>query len=468
MVAAGHALTAGAGADVLRAGGNAIDAAIASLAMACVCEPVLCSPGGGGFAMVRNGSSGAVQLLDFFPQTPHAHRVPEGSGVDTIHADFGTATQAFHIGPATVAIPGFADGLAALHRAGATATLADLVQPAADAARAGVVVTPFQHFVANVVREILVAGDDVAALFAPGGEVRSAGQTFRNPGLADALEILARHGQTSSRVGDAIVAVQQHRGHLRAEDLATYTVFERSPISVLVGQATVHLNPLPAASGALVAHALEQIRTEDPVALARAFAVTDEARRSDPTLLRQRGTTHVSVIDATGTACAVTTSNGEGNGELVDGFGFMLNNILGEDDVNPAGPSAWTPATRLSSAMCPTIVEWPDGRVLALGTGGSNRIRSVICQTVVRLCLGGADLDDAVLAPRLHVEDGHLDFEDQYDEPVRRQLVELFPDHRAWPEPNLFFGGVHAAARSADGSLHGCGDPRRDGAVVVA
>ena len=110
VVAAGHRLTAEAGADVLRAGGNAFDAAIAAVAMACVCEPVLCSPGGGGFAMLRHGSTGAISLLDFFAHTPLGRREVT-DGVREVHADFGTATQRFHIGPATSATPGFFGGV---------------------------------------------------------------------------------------------------------------------------------------------------------------------------------------------------------------------------------------------------------------------------------------------------------------------------------------------------------------------
>ena len=183
--------------------------------------------------------------------------------------------------------------------------------------------------------------------------------------------------------------------------------------------------------------------------------------------LRQRGTTHISVIDADGTACAVTISNGSGNGEVVDDFGFMLNNILGEEDVNPGGSHGWPTNTRLSSMMCPTMIEFSDGRVVALGSGGSNRIRSAICQVVVSLCLSGVDLSAAVMAPRLHVEGEHLDFEDLYDESVRGELVALFADHRAWPERNMFYGGVHSVGMDGAGSFAGCGDPRRDGTAII-
>ncbi len=415
-----------------------------------------------------------VSVLDFFAHTP-LERCADEEVVRGVDADFGTATQAFHIGPGTAATPGFFDGVEAIHRMGATIALDQLVAAAVDAARAGIEVTPFQHHLSTVVTPILTATEGTAALFAPDGDVIAAGDVFRNPGLADALEILARDGFRSSAVGRACCSVQAGRGHLTAADLDAYETIERTPLAIHVDGSTIHLNPLPAAGGTLVAHTLDQLDSSDPIAIARAVAATGDARRNaDGSLadlaslsVRRRGTTHVSIVDRDGTACAATVSNGEGNGQLVDGYGFMLNNILGEDDVNPAGLSSWPTDTRLSSMMCPTIIEDADGTVTALGSGGSNRIRSAIAQVIVRLCLDGADLAAAVDAPRVHVEGGHLDFEDRFGVALRERLCAEFPDHRGWPRPNLFYGGVHTARRAPDGTFSGVGDTRRDGVAIV-
>ncbi|MEZ5810087.1 MAG: gamma-glutamyltransferase [Rhizobiaceae bacterium] len=475
VVAAGHRLTAEAAAGVLREGGHAADAAIAALAMACVCEPVLASPGGGGFAMLRDGATGRATLVDFFPHTPRKRKLADDAGVAEVIADFGTATQAFHIGPATAAAPGFLAGCERLAALGGGRPLADLFAPAVRAARDGVRVTPYQHYLSTVVLPILTATPEAAALFAPGGEMIGAGGTFRNPGLANALEAMASGGLATSAVGNEVVGLQAGRGHLTADDLSSYEAIERRPLSVGIGAMTAHLNPLPAASGVLIADSLNGIGDVGGVTLARALDATDRARRQAghdlsrliDRPLRQRGTTHVSVIDAAGNACAVTVSNGEGNGEPVGRFGFMLNNILGEEDVNPAGASAWPENVRLASMMCPAILEAPDGAIVALGSGGSNRIRSAIAQVIAHLALDGANLADAVVAPRLHVENGHLDFEDFFDAGARAALAAAFGDHRAWPERNMFFGGVHAASVDADGRFSGIGDARRDGAALL-
>ena len=436
VVAAGHQLTATAGAEILRRGGNAVDAAIAAMAMACVCEPVLASIGGGGFAMIRD-AAGRLALIDFFPQTPVERRQGGTDGTRVIHADFGTATQAFRIGPATVATPGFIAGVHALAGRGASMPLAELFDPAITAAREGIAISRFSHFLSTVVAPILTATDATSVLFAPDGVLLAEGATAVNPGLAEAFTELADADPIDNPVIAAVLEAQRTDGNLTATDLQGYEAVVRSPLTVKVGQSLVHLNPYPAASGILIDHSLGQIESADPVELAEAFLATGRARaaatdslgRLDPALLRSQGTTHISVIDADGNACSVTVSNGAGNGDVVDGYGFMLNNILGEDDLNPAGPEAWPTATRLSSMTCPTIIEQPDGGLIALGSGGSNRIRTAITQVVAQLCLTDADLVAAVEAPRLHVEGAHLDFEDLLDDNVAARLRARFDDH---------------------------------------
>ena len=343
-------------------------------------------------------------------------------------------------------------------------------------ARAGIAITPYQNFLCKIVAPILTATPDAADLFAPGGSIVEPGTTFRNPGLADALEIIAKTDGTDNPVTQAAITAQHAEGHLTEADFEAYEAVDREPVSIELAGSTVHMNPLPAASGTLIAHSLAHLESENPVDIARALIATSQARRAakgdlanlQKVPLRQRGTTHLSIIDADGTACAVTISNGEGNGELVGPFGFMLNNILGEEDVNSHGPCAWPTNTRLASMMCPTLIERPDGALIALGSGGSNRIRSAIFQVVVALCLRDADLAQAISTPRLHIEGGHLDFEDHFTPDVAAELRRLCPDYRAWLEPNMFFGGVHAALREADGRFSGAGDSRRDGIALLA
>ena len=161
-------------------------------------------------------------------------------------------------------------------------------------------------------------------------------------------------------------------------------------------------------------------------------------------------------------------SNGEGNGRIVPGCGFMLNNMLGEEDVNPGGFHRWATGARLSSMMAPTVAVSGAGDLVALGSGGSNRIRTAVLQVLIHRLEKGLDLEAAVAAPRMHVEKGHLDFEDFFGEEARAALVEAFRDHRAWPEQSLFYGGVHSGrAPRPTAPFPAAATPRREGVFKV-
>jgi gamma-glutamyltranspeptidase/glutathione hydrolase len=168
--------------------------------------------------------------------------------------------------------------------------------------------------------------------------------------------------------------------------------------------------------------------------------------------------------------CAsVTCSNGSGSGVLVPETGVILNNMLGEEDLNPLGFHRILPGRRVPSMMAPTVVLRDGEIVLGVGSAGSNRIRSAILQTVVRAVEQGMPVDAAIAAPRLHFEGGVVQAEPGIDEEAlaRLEAADLAVARR--PQINLFFGGVQAVARDPrTGALSGGGDPRRGGAVAYA
>ncbi len=493
-VAAGHDLCAEAATEILAEGGNAFDAAIAALWTACVVEPVLASPGGGGFLMARS-ETGPVSLYDFFVNTPRRKRPQDALEFERVEADFGTTTQTFHIGAGAAATPGFVPGLFAIHAERGRLPMQRLTEPAVRAARDGVIVTPFQAYLAEVVAPILTWSQETRALYAPGGALLKDGDRFANPALADTLDIVGREGVrivTEGEIAAAMAEATREAGHLERADFSAYAVERRSPVMRRSFGWQVALNPPPALGGALIAAMLDEValqRTGDPATLALAIDRIDRHWRIVPTdpyrLLSQtdpdhyhadgvgsggittRGTTHVSVVDEDGNIAAATVSNGEGNGRIVPGCGFMLNNMLGEDDVNPAGFHMWQPGQRLSSMMAPTLASRSDGTLVALGSGGSNRIRTAILQVLALRLRDGMPLQEAVVAPRLHVERGHCDFEDQFPGDARKALRAAFRDHRAWGEQSLYFGGVHAVERTARGRFTAAGDPRRAGSARI-
>jgi gamma-glutamyltranspeptidase/glutathione hydrolase len=148
--------------------------------------------------------------------------------------------------------------------------------------------------------------------------------------------------------------------------------------------------------------------------------------------------------------------------------GIMLNNMLGEEDLNPGGFNRWKPGVRLASMMSPAIAEFADGTRLALGSGGSNRIRSAITQVLINLIDFDMTLAEAVAAPRIHLEGEKISLEPGFSDETRGALEAAVPRSHLWPEKNLFFGGVHTVSIRHGGVFDGAGDPRRGGVAAYA
>ena len=145
-----------------------------------------------------------------------------------------------------------------------------------------------------------------------------------------------------------------------------------------------------------------------------------------------------------------------------------MNNMLGEEDINPAGFHQWTENTRMASMMAPSLLVGHDGREVALGSGGSNRIRTAILQVIVNLVDFGLPVDEAVAAPRIHYERGLLNLEGGIDPDLERRLAVDYDEVKLWPDLNLFYGGVHAVGYDPKGNdFFGGGDPRRGGVATV-
>ena len=179
-----------------------------------------------------------------------------------------------------------------------------------------------------------------------------------------------------------------------------------------------------------------------------------------------RGTTQISVIDASGNLAALSVSNGEGCGYVIPGTGIVMNNMLGEEDLNPGGFHRWRENERMSSMMAPCAVSWPDGRLLALGSGGSNRIRSAMLQVLLHVIDFELPLEEAVHEPRIHFEDDLLSVEGDIDPERIRPLLDAYPSHHLWEGRNMFFGGTHCVLSAGPG-FQAVGDSRRGGAGLV-
>jgi gamma-glutamyltranspeptidase/glutathione hydrolase len=478
-VAAGSAEAVAAAVVALRAGGSAVDAALAAAFASAVSEPVLSSLGGGGF-LLHAPAGGDPELLDFFVVVPGRGGSSRRPHVETVAVDFAKAgpaasasTQVFNGGWGTVAVPGCLDGYLDAHRRWGRLPLADVVAPAADLARKGVRLSRVQRAFLAIVSELMLLTPESRDLFT---RTESDGW-YVNPAYADLLDELAAgrvvRQADAAYAGPLLEAALDRGGLLTADDLGGYAPELRVPLSASRRDVTVATNPAPSAGGPIVLDALVRLGDNDgavdwaTLAAAQADAVEAHRRRGTvPT-----GTTHITVVDAEGSFAALTTSNGSQSGAVVPTWGVTLNNMLGEEDLQPGEPLP--PGARMGSMMAPTLLTWSDGRRAALGTGGSERIRSAILCVLARMIDAQDDVASAVAAPRVHVSgDGTVHVEPGMAPADLLALGGLVARRRwpaidPWPTTNIYFGGVHAVNRDADGTVTAVGDARRGGAAAV-
>src|SRR5918992_2836211 len=502
-IAAGHPLTAEAGARALAEGGNAVDACLAAAFVSWVAESPLTGPGGGGFLLVHDARDGRSRLLDFFVTVPGTG-LPRGTvgEMETVDVDFDSTIQAFRIGAASVAVPGVVAGLDVAHRRYGTVPWPALLEPAIELARSGLELTRQQAYLHAILDIILRHTIEGRAIYGPGGERLVAGDRLVMKDLAATLELLASQGAKAFHQGPLAEAVTDHvrarGGTLTGEDLEQYRPIWRRPIAVDFLGHEVESNPPPSSGGVLIAYGLRLLDrtglgggpgTADAVAhlvevmeeqtrargrgfsrelfrggLARRLCEDAHVEAAAGRLLT--GTTHISAVDARGNAASLTASTGSGSGVVVPGTGIHMNNMLGEYDLNPGGTEA-RPGRRLTSMMAPSIVLRGAAPRLVVGSAGSIRLRGAILQLVVNVVRHGLPVEEAISAPRVHVDDGHVHCEGGAEQAELDRLEALGYELIRWRRRNLYFGGAAAVVRDRAGALRAAGDPRRGGHGIV-
>jgi gamma-glutamyltranspeptidase / glutathione hydrolase len=490
-IAAGHALTAAAGARILAEGGNAIDAAVAAALVSWIAESPLTGPGGGGFMLVHRAHDRSTRVLDFFTAVPGLGLPPgELHEMEAVDVDFsGGSTQVFKIGAASCAVPGSPLGLERAQRSFGTLPWAELFAPAIELARGGVELTRSQAYLHAILDLILRHSPESRAMYEQNGERLGAGDRLVLSDLADSLEVLRDRGAAELYTGELasllVEHVREHRGLITERDLAEYRVVSRRPVQAGFRGHDYVSNPPPSAGGILIAYGLRLLPDEGGPGSAQAIdalarvmreqhrvraAGFDRALRRGglARLLEERavvssGTTHLSVVDGEGNAVALTASTGAGSGVVVPGTGIQLNNMIGEFEL----PRAPRPGSRLSSGMSPSVI-LRDGRPrLVVGSAGSLRLRGAVMQVIVNVVQHGLGVREAIEQPRVHLEEPHLHCEGGHDPAQLDSLEAMGWQVTRWKRRNLYFGGAAAVEVTADGTLAAAGDPRRGGAGRV-
>ena len=468
-----------------------MDACLASGVMAWVVEPFFASIGGSGFIAVRS-PDGSIAVYDGNNAMPHT--VPEnpGAGLKRTYLDYSNGMYT-GIGGGSVAVPGILKALYQAWEGHGHIEWEALFAPAIEAARNGIDFPRTSAYYLSVTyNEIWAEYPDATALFTVDGRPMLEGERLVQPDLAEALEMVAAggpdvfyEGELAREIADAIVV---DGGFWGVQDLKQFEAHCRSPIGTYAFGWRIESNPPPAVGGAVLTHMLallDQTDLNDPLERLRAIVEAERAAvgfrgekyqepgeiagNLDEALARIRkrpmesgDTTHMSTADSDGYVCALTESNGYGAGLVV--HGMLLNNTLGEEELNPLGAHRLPPGSRCHSNMAPTIATGPDTCV-GIGSPGADRITGAIAQTLMSIAVDGLALGEAVAAPRAHLAvkpEGEL----MCYEPglPGDRLGSYVP--RPYDDLHMFFGAVQTASVSDDGTVDAAHDPRRSGATA--
>ena len=508
MVASAHVLASQAGIEIMRAGGNAVDAAVATAFALGVVEPNASGIGGEGMMVIYRADTRSAVAIDYRSAAPAGASFPNGV----------PAT-----GHASVAVPGTVAGLAlALQRYG-TLPLARVLEPAIRLAEDGFVVSPTLAGIIGDNFEEIVKNAPLAAVFCPDGLPLEAGARVKNPDLARSLRLVAADGPDvfyRGEIADAIAReAAANGGFLSKQDLASYRAIERRPvrgtyrgftlvsapppvggvpvIEILqildrfkiakyppLAPRTVHLTAEAMKRGFADYHAFIADPGFAPVPvdwlISRRYART-RAREIDPAKVSPRvtagdapndgspNTTSLAVVDAQGSMVALTQTISEffGAKVMVAGTGVILNNEM--KNFSRTGVNAMAPGKRMRTTIAPTIILRRGRTVAALGTPGAARITSTMVLLISDLLDYHMGIQAAIEAPRYFARNTEKDLsvEGRMPPETLAELAKLGYTFQVLKDFDLFFGGAQGIVIDrATGRRTGGADPRRDGAVV--
>jgi gamma-glutamyltranspeptidase/glutathione hydrolase len=518
MVVSNHPLASAAGAEMLAAGGNAIDAAIATLFALTVVEPMMVGIIGGGMAHIRL-SDGSHRFIDGqstvpLQVRPGTYRSKPGSA----HNVFDTVGDENLNGPKAVATPGSLKAWCETQQRFGTMSLADVMQPAIRHASRGFAATPYLHeCIVDSAREMLW-DKAISAIYLPDGKPLNVGDRVVQAEYAETLTYISRHGEAAlyeGPLGDLLVDyMKAHGGFITREDLTTYKTVERAPIRADYRGWQILGPPPPAASGVHIAQMLNILEGYDISALGfgtsetihylaevlkiafadRAAASGDpdfikvpverltskdyagERRRAiDPKCAQRWGagvqqlegayTTHMTAADAMGNVVATTQTinNLFGAKFLIPGLGTVPNNYMNLYDPRPGHALSLAPGKRVTTSMSPVMALRNGKLVYALGLPGGKRIFPSALQALINLIDHGMSLQEAVEAPRVWTEGNALEVERAVPDNVRAKLASM--GHEVLAVPTVA-GGMNAIQFHDDGMLTGAACWRADGTPV--
>lgn len=519
MVVSNHPLASAAGMEMLAAGGNAIDAAVAAQFALTVVEPMMVGLIGGTTSHIRlaDGSHIIIDGMSSVPLAgrPDMYRPNPGAAPE----DYTVEGRENEVGPKAVAAPGSLRAWCHALRRYGTMSLADVMQPAIRHADRGFPVTPYLSDCIESAATDLLKDRLAAARLLPDGAPLKAGARLVQADYAESLTLIARQGEAALHggpLGDLLVeCMEKAGGFVSARDLADYRVVERSPIRGRYRGWEIVGPPPPAASGVHIIQMLNILEGYDVAGLGFgtvdalhllaevlkiAFADRSEAsgdpafvkvpvdrivsrtyaderragidlghaKRWTPALLAKEGadTTHLTAADGRGNVVTTTQTINSlfGARFIVPGIGMVPNDYMGNFDPRPGHALSIAPGKRVTTSMSPMMALRGGRVVYALGLPGGRKIFPSALQALINLIDHGMTLQEAVEAPRLWTEGPILEVEHGVAEGVRQGLSER--GHKLQVMPTVA-GGMNAIQFHEDGSMTGAACWRADGSAVA-
>ena len=503
---------------MLAAGGNAIDAAIATLFALTVVEPMMVGIFGAGHMNIRMADGRHVSLDCYSTApaaaTPNMFRPLHDGGPDYLQVEDRLNT----VGPLSVGVPGTLKGWDQALREFGTMPLADVMQPAIRHASRGYAATPYLHECISDSAEEMLKDTAISAIYLPEGMPLKAGERVVQAEYAETLTYIAQHGEAAlyhGPLGDILVDyMKKNGGFIAREDLTRYKTVERQPIRADYRGWQILGPPPPAASGVHIAQMLNILEGYDiarlgfgsaetihylaevlkiafadraaasgdpdfinvPVERLTSKAYADERRRAiDPSRAQAWGagvaqlesadTTHMTAADAFGNVVATTQTinNLFGAKILIPGLGTIPNNYMNLYDPRPGHALSLAPGKRVTTSMSPMIALRDGKLAYALGLPGGKRIFPSAMQALINLIDHGMSLQEAVEAPRVWTEGNALEVELAVPESVRAKLTSM--GHKVQAMPTVA-GGMNAIQFHEDGTMSGAACWRADGTPI--
>lgn len=480
-LAAVNEAAAEAGEAIARAGGNAVDAAIAAALTAMVNEFGIVTLSSAAFLTIQPPGNQPAVTVDGGMEMPGRSR-QLGGGTWEVETAYGGGVTVT-VGPGSVATHGAMAALGLAHQKWGSLPWAVLFEPAIGVARDGFHLSAASRYYLSFVHNTIFGWDTKAHELITDTDGGILASELVIPGLANTLEHIARHGARSMYEGELAQAIADdvlaRGGILGPDDLRAYQAVIRPSLLAQTGPWTIATNPPPSVGGVCVA-AMMKMLGDVPT---QAWSGSDvdrmiDVQRSvlgyrldvlnhsvnldhdveqylravdseDLSFLESGSTAAVTAVDSDGLACALTISSGYGSGMLAADTGIWLNNTLGELELNPRGLHGLQPGERLMSNMAPTVARRDDGSILAISSPGADRITTAIVQALAGIVNAKMNVLDAINHPRVHVH--HAGRADE----------EIKVEH----ELSMYYGGVVAAMRHSDARMEVGADPRREGAT---